>query len=42
VSDNPVRIVRGGCVRVSNGHPPDLWDDGELGLGEHWPDEGVL
>jgi hypothetical protein len=41
-SDDPVQISNGGCVTVSNGRPPDLWDDGELGLGEHWPDEGVL
>jgi len=39
-SDDPVRIVRAGCVYVGNGRPPDRWDDGELG--EHWPDEGVL
>jgi hypothetical protein len=41
-SDDPVRIGRGGCVTVSNGRLPDLWDDGELSLGEHWPDEGLL
>jgi hypothetical protein len=40
-SDDPVRIVRGGCVTVSNGRPPDLWGEG-LSLGEHWPDEGLL
>jgi len=41
-SDDPVRIRRGGCVLVSNGRSVDLWEDGELSLGEHWPDEGVL
>jgi hypothetical protein len=41
-SDDPVRISNGGCVSVSNGRPPELWDDRELSLGEHWPDEGVL
>jgi hypothetical protein len=41
-SDDPVRIDRGGCVGVSNGRTPELWDDGQLSLGEHWPDEGVL
>jgi hypothetical protein len=41
-SDDPVRISNAGCVTVSNGRLPDLWDDRELSLGEHWPDEGVL
>jgi len=41
-SDDPVRIRRGGCVLVSNGRSVDLWEDGELSLGERWPDEGVL
>jgi hypothetical protein len=40
-SDDPVRIRHGGCVRVSNGRPPDLWGEG-LTLGEHWPDEELL
>jgi hypothetical protein len=40
-SDDPVRILRRGCVSVSNGRPPSLWGEG-LRLGEHWPDEGVL
>jgi hypothetical protein len=40
-SDDPVRILRGGCVRVSNGRPPDLWGEG-LSLGEHWLDEGIV
>lgn len=40
-ADDPVRIVRSGCIPVSNGHLLDR--DGEgLGLGDHWPDEGVL
>jgi hypothetical protein len=41
-SDDPVRVLRAGCVSVSNGRLPDLWDDGEVNLGEHWPDEGVV
>jgi hypothetical protein len=40
-SDDPVRILRQGCVSVSNGRLPDRYGDG-LGLGEHWPDEGLL
>jgi hypothetical protein len=40
-SDVPVRILRQGCVSVSNGRLPDRYGDG-LGLGEHWPDEGLL
>jgi hypothetical protein len=40
-SDDPVRILRQGCVSVSNGRLPDRYGDG-LGLGDHWPDEGLL
>jgi hypothetical protein len=40
-SDDPVRIGREGCVRVSNGRLPVLWGEA-LSLGEHWSDEGLL
>ncbi len=36
-----VRIVRSGCIPVSNGHLLERFGDG-LPLGAHWPDEGVL
>jgi hypothetical protein len=39
--DDPVRILKGGCVGVSNGHLLERYGLG-LPLGEHWPDEGAL
>jgi hypothetical protein len=39
-SDDPVRILRVGCVEVSNGRV-ERWGE-SLPLGEHWPDEGLL
>jgi len=39
--DDPVRIVRAGCIPVSNGHIFERFGDG-LGLGAHWPDEGAI
>jgi hypothetical protein len=39
--DDPVRIVRSGCVDVSNGHLRERFGLA-LGMGEHWPDEGIL
>jgi hypothetical protein len=41
VSDDPVRILREGCVPVSNGWLRDRYGEG-LELGEHWPDEGLI
>jgi hypothetical protein len=41
VPDDPVQIVRSGCIPVSNGHLRERFGDG-LALGAHWPDEGLL
>lgn len=41
VPDDPVEIVRSGCIPVSNGHLRERSGDG-LPVGAHWPDEGVL
>lgn len=38
--DDPVRIVRAGCIPVSNGHIKERFGEG-LVLGEHWPDEAL-
>lgn len=41
VPDDPVQIVRAGCIPVSNGHLRERYGLG-LPLGTHWPDEGAL
>lgn len=41
--DDLVRIVREGCIPVSNGHrQAGRFALGRLDLGEHWLDEGLL
>lgn len=39
--DDPVRIVRAGCIPVDNGHLRERYGLA-LPLGAHWPDEEVL
>jgi hypothetical protein len=42
VRDDPVRILREGCISVSNGHLRHRSGVSLLDIGEHWADEGAL